>query len=237
MGSLAVESTRASCCVSPLRADSSEHRGATSVVEPDALSSRARYELLTSLVVPRPIGWISTTSSARIPNLAPFSFYAALSATPMLVGVSIAPRRTGVEKDSLTNMRAHPWFCVNLVTVPQLESMNLTSAELPPETSEFAFGDVRLEWNDDPEIPFVSESPAVLLCSVEREVDLAPSTTRLVLGRVRQIRLAPELDFEPGSHRVRPESLPAVGRLGGNAYVLPGEIRTLARPSLPDPAR
>ena len=204
------------------------------IVEPAHLSSRDRYELITSLVVPRPIGWISTASANRVPNLAPFSFFAALSASPMMVGVAIGPRRGGEPKDSLANVRAHPWFCVNVVTTGQIELMNRTSAELPPETSEFTFGEVKMAWPDTERAPFVEDCPAVLVCRVLREVDLRPSPSTMVIGEVEEVRLADGLEFEEGSYRVSPSALPAVGRLGGAAYVLPGEIQELARPRRPD---
>ena len=59
------------------------------------MSNRDRYQLLTSLVVPRPIGWISTYAADRSRNIAPFSYFAAFSATPMYVGVSVGIRGSG----------------------------------------------------------------------------------------------------------------------------------------------
>ncbi|NIQ58759.1 MAG: flavin reductase family protein, partial [Gammaproteobacteria bacterium] len=76
----------------------------------------------TSLVVPRPIGWISTRSGEGVPNLAPFSYFAAISATPMLVSVSIGARR-GEPKDTLRNIRETGAFCANIVTERHLEAM------------------------------------------------------------------------------------------------------------------
>nr|MDQ3309251.1 flavin reductase [Gemmatimonadota bacterium] len=84
------------------------------------LSGRERYQLLTSLVVPRPIAWVSTRSEAGAPNLAPFSYFAALSSSPFLVGISIGTRE-GEPKDSLRNIRTTGAFCVNVVTEAQLE--------------------------------------------------------------------------------------------------------------------
>ncbi|MDX1568545.1 MAG: hypothetical protein R3223_12135, partial [Longimicrobiales bacterium] len=74
--------------------------GRPRVLRADDLSSKGRYQLLTSLVVPRPIGWLSTREPAGAPNLAPFSFFNALASSPMLVGVSIG-LRDGGPKDTL----------------------------------------------------------------------------------------------------------------------------------------
>jgi flavin reductase (DIM6/NTAB) family NADH-FMN oxidoreductase RutF len=80
-----------------------------------ALTGRERYQLLTSLVVPRPIAWVSTWSGEGRRNLAPFSYFAAISATPFLVSVSIGSRR-GEDKDTLRNIRRTGAFCVNVAT-------------------------------------------------------------------------------------------------------------------------
>ena len=107
------------------------------IFEPSVLPARARYQLLTSLVVPRPIAWVSSRSAAGQPNLAPFSYFAALSATPFLVGVSIGHRR-GAPKDTLRNVRETGAFCVNLAAEARLSALNETSGEFPPEVDEFA---------------------------------------------------------------------------------------------------
>lgn len=105
-------------------------------IDPDEISGRDRYQLLTSLVVPRPIGWISTWGVNDEPNLAPFSYFNALASTPMLVGVSIGHRSSG-PKDTLVNIRARRAFCVNIVTEPFLNAMNSTSADVAPGIDEF----------------------------------------------------------------------------------------------------
>src|SRR3954447_5712904 len=101
------------------------------ILDPSVLPARARYQLLTSLVVPRPIAWVSSRSAAGQPNLAPFSYFAALSATPLLVGVSIGHRR-GVPKDTLRNVRESGAFCVNLATEARLSAGDGPRAALLP---------------------------------------------------------------------------------------------------------
>ncbi|MEX0837648.1 MAG: flavin reductase [Gemmatimonadota bacterium] len=83
-------------------------------IGPGDLSARDRYRLLTSLVVPRPIGWTSTWNESGSANVAPFSYYAALSATPALIGISIGSRGAD-PKDTLVNVRATGALCVNVV--------------------------------------------------------------------------------------------------------------------------
>lgn len=198
-------------------------------IDPEGVSARERYALLTTLVVPRPIGWISTWSDEATANLAPYSYFAALSASPLLVGVSVGSRREG-PKDTLVNLRRTGGFCVNVVSEPLLEVMNATSAEVPHGVDEFELVGLERGVSERVNAPYVAASPAVLECSVSREVELEGGVNTLVIGRVRGILLDPTLAPEDERSGVDPRRLRPVGRLGGAAYALPGEVRIIPRP-------
>jgi flavin reductase (DIM6/NTAB) family NADH-FMN oxidoreductase RutF len=199
------------------------------VIRTDEIGKRDRYQLLTSLVVPRPIGWISTRSASGLKNLAPFSYFAALAATPMLVGVSIGSRR-GSPKDTLTNIRETGAFCVNIVTEKNLFAMNESAAEHPPEIDEFQVAGVEALESDIVNAPYVAGGAAVFDCRLYREVDLEASNGYFMIGEVLAVRVGPELLFQPESFFVDPESLRPIARLGGNLYSFLGEITELERP-------
>lgn len=198
-------------------------------IDPASVSARDRYHLTTSLVVPRPIGWLSTWGPDGVANLAPFSYFGALSVTPMLVGVSIGHRRDGF-KDSLVNLRHRGAFCVNVVTEDLLEAMNETSATLPADVDEFVVAGLTRLTSDRVDAPFVGECRAVLECEVRQEVDLGGAPNTLFIGEVVGVRVAEGLDFEPDTLLVLPETLRPVGRLGGSAYTLTREVRRVPRP-------
>ena len=94
------------------------------------------YKLMTSIVVPRPIGWISTKSLNNIDNLAPFSFFNMISHDPPHVVFS-AITTNNKRKDTVVNIIDTGEFVVNLVTEDVLEMMNETAIEIPFEESEF----------------------------------------------------------------------------------------------------
>jgi flavin reductase (DIM6/NTAB) family NADH-FMN oxidoreductase RutF len=196
---------------------------------PGDLSPRERYQLLTSLVVPRPIGWISTRSQEGAANLAPFSYFAALSANPLLVGVSIGLRR-GEPKDTLRNIRATGAFCVNVVSEDLLEKMNATSGEYPPEVDEFVLVGLTPMPGEAVDAPWVKEAPAALECTLFREVELGEAPNVLVIGEVRAVHLSRALAMIPGTWAVEPGSLRPVARLGGDRYAPLGEVREIPRP-------
>ncbi|UCF21287.1 MAG: flavin reductase family protein [Gemmatimonadota bacterium] len=200
----------------------------TSLIETDEISAGDRYQLLTSLVVPRPIGWLSSFASDGSANLAPFSYFAALADTPMLVGASIGRRRGG-PKDTLRNIRETKAFCVNVVTEGQLEAMNATAGDYPPEVDEFEVAGLPRARAARVFAPYVGNCPAVLECRLYREVELGPSNS-LVIGEVVAVRIDPSLRRVPGSCHVATESLRPVGRLFSVHYSLLGPIKALARP-------
>lgn len=196
-----------------------------------ALPRRERYQLLTSLVVPRPIAWVSTRSADGVPNLAPFSYFSAVSAEPMLLSVSIGHRRGG-PKDTLRNVLETGVFCVNVVTEPWLAQMNETSGEWPPEVDEFERAGLRLEEAESVAAPYVAGCPAVLECRLFREVPLEGAPNTLVVGEVLRVRLAEDVPTVEGTRFVDSAALRPVGRLWGDLYALLGETPALPRPKV-----
>jgi len=207
------------------RSAKGEHR----LIRTADISGKERYQLLTSLVVPRPIGWLSTFAKDGTPNLAPFSYFAPLADTPMLVGASIG-WRAGEPKDTLRNILDTRAFCINVVTEPQLEAMNATSGDYPPEVDEFKAAGLPMAEGSVVRAPFVENCPAVMECRLYKEVELGTAANSLVLGEVLAVRVAPEIRFVPGAYHVETESLRPVGRLFAGGYTLLGKIKTIPRP-------
>ncbi len=198
------------------------------VIRTESVGKLERYQLITSLVVPRPIGWISTYAPDGTPNVAPFSFFSAVSATPMLVSVSVGARR-GEPKDTLVNIRAGGDFCANVVTERHLEAMNQTSANVSPDVDESDRAGLALEPADVVNAPYIADCPAVLECRSIQEVEIG-TAGGLVIGEVLAVRVDPELAMIEGTEYVDPESLRPVGRLWGAAYTLLGEVKIIPRP-------
>jgi flavin reductase (DIM6/NTAB) family NADH-FMN oxidoreductase RutF len=193
------------------------------------LTNRERYQLLTSLVVPRPIAWVSTRSPEGQRNLAPFSYFAGVAATPLLVSLSIGSRG-GVEKDTLRNIRATGAFCVNVATEAQLAVMNETAGEYGPEVDEFAHAGLDAAQAESVDAPYVAECPAVLECRLFKVVELEGAPNTLVIGEVLRVRLSDAVPLAPGTLFADTAALRPVGRLWGDLYATIGEMPALKRP-------
>jgi flavin reductase (DIM6/NTAB) family NADH-FMN oxidoreductase RutF len=146
----------------------------------------------------------------------------------MLLSLSIGTKK-GVAKDSLQNIREHGEFCINVVTEPQLEQMNQTAGDYPPEVDEFALAGLPLAEAETVHAPYVGNCPAVFECRLFKEVELAPGVS-LIVAEALGVRLDESLPFAEGSHHVDSHDLSPVGRLAGAHYALLGEVKTLDRP-------
>ncbi|MDO5635211.1 MAG: flavin reductase family protein [Micrococcus sp.] len=147
----------------------------------------------TSIVAPRPIGWISTRGADGVLNLAPYSFFNAFNYMPPLVGFSSVGR-----KDSAKNAEDTGEFCWNLVSEDLAEAMNLTSAEVGPEVDEFALAGLQPADSTVVSVPYVAQSPVVFECRTSQVVALTdaaggPTPALMVLGEVVGVHIAQEL--------------------------------------------
>lgn len=107
-------------------------------IDPGATSARDVYKLMVGAIVPRPIAFVSSLSAEGVPNLAPFSFFTAISANPPVICFSPMVRGSdGSTKDTLQNVRATREFVVNIVSESFARKMNICSTEFPPEVDEF----------------------------------------------------------------------------------------------------
>jgi flavin reductase (DIM6/NTAB) family NADH-FMN oxidoreductase RutF len=112
------------------------------IFDVSVLENQEKYRLLNGGVTPRPIAWISTRSPEGIDNLAPYSFFTVASCNPPVLLYTQVTQRSGIEKDTLQNLMATGECVVNIVNSTLLEKMNLTSASLHKDESEFDFANV-----------------------------------------------------------------------------------------------
>jgi flavin reductase (DIM6/NTAB) family NADH-FMN oxidoreductase RutF len=182
------------------------------------------YRLLTSLVVPRPIAWVSTRSVDGVDNLAPHSWFTQASLDPpCIVFTSVG------EKDTLRNVRGTGELVVNIVDESVLEPMNLTAADAPADVDEFRLAGVTPVAATRVRAARVAEAPAHLECTLEQLVEVGDAT--LIIARVVHVHVAAHVR---GPHGADERVLRPVARLSGSAYALFGDVVTTPRPSWQD---
>ena len=178
------------------------------------------YPLLNSLVVPRPIAWISTLSEQGVGNLAPHSFFTVACARPPIVQFTSVGK-----KDTLRNVRATGECTINIAARPLLDLVNGSSAPFGAEVDEAGWLDVTMEPSERVAPPRVAASPASLECTLHSTVELGDSTV-VFLDVVAITVQEAALD---GDHPTM-VALQPLSRLGTNEWGLPPEVIALDRP-------
>mgnify|MGYP006280323179 CR=1 FL=1 len=193
-------------------------------LNPDDLDVRDRYKLLIGCVVPRPIAFVSTVSPRGITNLAPYSFSNAVGSNPMTLMFCPANLPDGREKDSLRNARPATEggtgvFVVNLAADAYARQVAAAAEPLPPDASEFELAGLTPAPSTRIAAPRVAESPVAFECETLQVIALAPGEpagASLVLGRVVHLHVRDDLLNE--RFHVDPDTLGAIGRMGGRTY-------------------
>lgn len=199
-------------------------------LDPSQIAPNDIYKLMIGIIVPRPIAFVSTINLVGIRNLAPFSYFTACSSNPPVVcfctSVRTGPRP---HKDTLLNVEATGEFVVNIVSEEFAAQMNLTSADVPPETDEFELSGLTPLASDLVRPPRVAESKAQMECRLQQIVRVSdqPGGGILVLGEVLRFHV---LDSLLDGYKIDPDKLDAIGRMGGPAYTRTRDRFEMQRP-------
>ena len=189
-------------------------------ISPEDWQTTDFYHLMTALVIPRPIGWMSTISASGVRNLAPYSYFNLMGSDPFYVAFG----STGV-KDSLANLREVPEFVVNIVSMHVLEQMNFTSGNFPRNEDEYQWAELTPVPSAKVRPPRVGEARAHLECEVVQIVN--ERNTHITIGRIVHAHVDPSV-WKDG--RVDPLLLDPVCRLSGSGYASLGELYSVERP-------
>lgn len=198
----------------------------------DAIQNKhgLKHDPFKALIVPRPIGWISSLSRDGICNLAPYSFFNAVSEKPAYVVFG-----SGGIKDSLRNIDETGEFVCSLATSDLREHMNMTSAAVPPGVDEFPLAGLTAQRSHLVAPPRVKESPVAFECRHWKSIELPPAVPggsngyTLVIGLVVGVHIDDRFikDGMVDTGAMRP-----IARLGYMDYatVLPETMFTIDRP-------
>jgi len=186
-----------------------------------------KWDPFKAVVAPRPIGWISTLGKNGVVNLAPYSFFNAVSTDPHFVMFS-----SGGRKDSQRNAEETGEFVCSLATYDLREAMNRTSQHVGPEVDEMALAGLTAAPSKLVAPPRVAESPVAFECRYWRTIDLpgpdgGPGTHAIVLGQVVGVHID---DAVIVGDKVDVTKVKPIARLGYGDYAVIDEVFELSRP-------
>ena len=204
--------------------------------EPDKDDHGLPFNPYKSIVVPRPIGWISTLSRDGVANLAPYSQFNNLGYDPPYVMFSAnSLPGSGRRKDSVRNAIDTGEFVVNVATYELREAVNITSQFVPPDTDEAALAGLEMIASRLVRAPRVAASPVHLECRFQCSLVLPANAFdqvhEVVVGRVVGVHISDAVLTPEGKIdvlKIRP-----LARLGYFDYTTVESVFTM-RPSGPD---
>jgi len=183
---------------------------------PAEMVDPAPYHLLTSIVAPRPIAWVSTISVEGVPNLAPYSFYNAVAGFPPTIMFSVSyRRREPKEKDTLRNVKETGEFVSHIVDETMAEAMLKTSVEFSYGVSEFEQVNLKSLPSKDVRPPRLADAPVAMECKVTQIVPVEGATNVMVLGQVLRFHVREDL-YRSDLGLVNTVAMQPIGRMGGS---------------------
>jgi flavin reductase (DIM6/NTAB) family NADH-FMN oxidoreductase RutF len=196
------------------------------ILDPSTVPPGEFYRFMISVVVPRPIAFVSTMDAAGHLNVAPFSYFNAITNQPPLLGISIN-RRAGGPKDTYRNIEQTGEFVVNTVDEALGARMVQTSGEWPEDVDEFQLAGLTPVASDLIKPPRVGESPVAMECRLHRVIELGASF--FVVGEILRahVRDAVVTDGRVDIAKLRP-----LGRLGGDGYSVVRDVIHMPRPKV-----
>lgn len=178
----------------------------------DEFSGRLSYKLITSTVLPRPIGWVVTADADGVVNAAPYSFFNAFSGSPAIVCLGMGRRSRSTPKDSLANIRTRGEFVVNGVSEDLLEAMNITAVDFPAGWDELQTAGLATVPSSRVSVPRIAASPVALECRLKQVIDIE-TTGHLVIAEVLVVHVQDDAVIDRAKAYVDSSRLRLLGRM------------------------
>ncbi|MFK7963451.1 MAG: flavin reductase family protein [Burkholderiaceae bacterium] len=198
-------------------------------IELSSLEPTERYKILSGVIVPRPIAWVTTVNEAGLVNAAPYSFFNVFSEDPPLVVLGLQHYPDGSFKDTTRNIHATGEFVVNLCDEAMAHAMNETAVDFPGDISETDTLGLATHASMDVKPPRLADAPFSFECVRHASLAFGPGRELLIGRPVRVHARAGLLDTE--KMYIDYDQYQPVGRLFGSLYARQRDIFSMTRQS------
>lgn len=190
------------------------------------LSPSEIYFLMTQTVVPRPVAWVLTQHQSKHFNLAPYSYFTAVSSEPPLLMYSGGKKPTGELKDSIANFEYNKHCVVHIASASQVQQMQDSANTLAAEESEIDAYNIETTEFDGFPLPRVKDCPIAFGCELHQTIEMGDKPQTLVFVEIKQIYIADDVVGLDAKQRLKTDVLKIdpISRLGGREYANLKEI-------------
>jgi flavin reductase (DIM6/NTAB) family NADH-FMN oxidoreductase RutF len=184
--------------------------------DPENLSPRDRYKVLTSFVLPRPIAWVTSVGPTGVVNAAPFSFFNVFCEAPPICMFAVNKRPDGRVKDTLINIERTSEFVVNIADEALARAMHESSGDFPPEIGEPNYLGLRLAPSTMVKVPRLADTPWAMECKTWKLINVNDDRV-FVMGEGINFYIRDEL-WDREAMRVHMERYHPMGRMFADRY-------------------
>ena len=197
-------------------------------IDIDKMSKIFRLNLINSITGYKSANLIGTKTNDKINNVAVFSSVTHLGSDPPLIGFITRPENGN--RNTYNNILKNRLFTINHIVKNQITSAHQSSAKYPKNVSEFNKTDLKSEFKNNFDAPFVKDSPVQIGCSFVNKYFIKENKTTLMIGQVEMLFINKKLLIEDGFVQLDGEDIITVNGLDG--YALPKLIKRIpyARP-------
>jgi flavin reductase (DIM6/NTAB) family NADH-FMN oxidoreductase RutF len=192
-------------------------------IDPAYLDPETAYRLITGVVVPRPIAWVTSLSGSGVLNLAPFSAFMFVSPKPPMLAISVG-RKGAIYKDTAQNILNNEEYVVHIADSSLMKAVHESSTEHPPDVSEVE--ELRLSTlpGERIKVPRLAAAPIAMECRFRQCLEFGETRSRLIVGEVLVFHIR---DGLLNNGKIETEALDPICRIAGPRYAKLGEIVTL----------
>jgi flavin reductase (DIM6/NTAB) family NADH-FMN oxidoreductase RutF len=192
-------------------------------IDPAYLDAETAYRLITGVVVPRPIAWVTTLSNSGVVNLAPFSAFTFVSPKPPMLAISVG-RKGGIYKDTAQNILNNEQYVIHIADSSLMTAVHESSTEHPPDISEVEQLGLATLPSERIKVPRLAAAPVAMECRFRQCLEFGETRSRLIVGEVLMFHIRDGL-LQNG--KIETGALDPIARIAGPRYARLGEIVTL----------
>ena len=195
------------------------------------LSPNQIYHTMIQTVIPRPIAWVLSENNSGNFNVAPFSYFTAVSSDPALLMFSVGKKFDGDSKDTLKNIQSRKEFVVHIAQAELANELNQSAATLPYGESELENIGLSTKTIENFNLPRIRQAKIAFACSLYEIQEIGNKPMSLIFGEIQSAYICDSIIKSDGTrNKINANTLNPLARLGGNDYTAIQPSFTLDRP-------